>query len=111
VYWSSIFILPKRVIKDIEQKFNRFLWNGNIAGGAKAKVSWTDVCLPKKESGLGLKRLDIWNYSSMLRHVWSLFAKSGSIWVAWVKENLLKKKRVFGVLEFHKTAHGIGGKF
>jgi hypothetical protein len=56
---SEIFILPKRVIKNIEQKFNRFLWNENIAGGAKAKVSWTDICLPKKEGGLGLKRLDI----------------------------------------------------
>jgi hypothetical protein len=97
VYWSSIFILPKRVIKDIEQKFNRFLWNGNVAGGAKAKVSWTDVCLPKKEGGLGLKRLNIWNYSSMLRHIWSLFARSGSIWVAWVKENLLKRKSFWSV--------------
>jgi hypothetical protein len=97
VYWSSIFILPKRVIKDIEQKFNRFLWNGNIAGGAKAKVSWTDVCLPKKEGGLGLKRLDIWNYSSMLRHIWSLFVRSRSIWVAWVKENLLKRKSFWSV--------------
>ena len=53
VHWSSIFILPKRVIKDIEQKFNRFLWNENIAGGAKAKVSWIDICLPKKEGVWG----------------------------------------------------------
>jgi hypothetical protein len=64
-YWSSIFILPKRDKKDIEQKFNRLLWNGNIAGGAKAKVSWNDICLPKKEGGLGLKMIDLWNYSSM----------------------------------------------
>ena len=28
----------------------------------------------------------------MLRHIWNLFAKSGSIWVARVKVNLLKKK-------------------
>jgi hypothetical protein len=25
VYWSSIFILPKKIIKAIKQKFNRFL--------------------------------------------------------------------------------------
>ena len=96
-YWSNIFILPKRVIKNIEQKFNRFLWNGNNAGYAKAKVSWTDVCLPKKENGLGLKRIDVWNHSSMLRHIWSLFAHSDSIWVAWVKENLLKKKSFWSI--------------
>jgi hypothetical protein len=33
----------------------------------------------------------------MLRHIWSLFAKSGSIWVAWVKTNLLKKKSFWSV--------------
>jgi hypothetical protein len=30
VYWTSIFILPKKVINAIEQKFNRFLWNGRM---------------------------------------------------------------------------------
>jgi hypothetical protein len=99
VYWTGIFILPKKILKAIEQKFNCFLWNGKCEGAAKAKVSWSDLCFPKKEGGLGLKKLEVWNQSSMLRHIWSLFAKSGSIWVAWVKINLLKKKkkRVFGV--------------
>jgi hypothetical protein len=27
VYWTGIFILPKKIIKAIEQKFNMFLWN------------------------------------------------------------------------------------
>jgi hypothetical protein len=39
VYWMGIFILPKRIIRAIEQSFNRFLWNGNGEGVAKAKVS------------------------------------------------------------------------
>jgi hypothetical protein len=39
VYWSSIFILPKRIVRAIEQKFDRFLWNGNDEGNARAKVS------------------------------------------------------------------------
>jgi hypothetical protein len=33
----------------------------------------------------------------MLRHVWSIFARSGSIWVAWVRENLLKRKSFWSV--------------
>jgi len=28
VYCMGIFILPKKILKDIIQKFNRFLWNG-----------------------------------------------------------------------------------
>ncbi|XP_059430260.1 uncharacterized protein LOC132163900 [Corylus avellana] len=80
VYWTGIFILPKKVIQAIEQKFNRFLWNGKTEGSAKAKVSWQELCYPKKEGGLGLKQLEIWNQFAMLRHVWSLFARSGILY-------------------------------
>jgi hypothetical protein len=90
VFWSNIFILPKAVIRLLEQKLNRFLWCGKDEQ-AKAKVSWEKVCFPK-EGGLGLKRLEVWNQSAMLRHVWNVFAQSGSIWVAWVNENWLRGK-------------------
>lgn len=28
VYWSSIFILPSKILKDIESVLNAFLWKG-----------------------------------------------------------------------------------
>jgi hypothetical protein len=55
------------------------------------------VCYPKREGGLGLKNLEVWNQTSMLRHVWSLFARSSSIWVAWVRENFLKRRSFWSV--------------
>jgi hypothetical protein len=97
VYWSRIFILLKKIIKDISHKFNRFLWNGKEGCAAKAKVSWAEICFRKKEGGLGLKELEIWNISSIMRHIWSLFAKFGSICVAWVQEYLLKGKSFWSV--------------
>jgi hypothetical protein len=33
----------------------------------------------------------------MMRHICSLFAKAGSLWVAWVKKNLLKGKSFWQV--------------
>jgi hypothetical protein len=36
-YWTSTFILPKKVTWVIEQIFNRFLWNGNEAKFSKSK--------------------------------------------------------------------------
>lgn len=57
IYWSNIFILPKKV-RLIEQKFNRFLWNGNDACAGKAKVSWDALYVPKMEGGLGLRKLE-----------------------------------------------------
>jgi len=90
VFWSGIFTLPKKIIRDISQRFNQFLWNGKDSDSAKAKVAWSDVCFPKKEGGLGLKNLEVWNRTSILRHIWNLFACAGSIWVAWIKMCLLK---------------------
>lgn len=97
IYWTGIFILPKRIIKEISQKFNRFLWNGKDGEFAKAKVAWGEICFPKTEGGLGLKCLETWNISSMMRHIWSLFARSGSIWVAWVQDYLLKGRSFWNV--------------
>ncbi|XP_062143871.1 uncharacterized protein LOC133851454 [Alnus glutinosa] len=39
VFWARISILPKKVIRILEQKFNRFLWCGKDSK-AKAKVAW-----------------------------------------------------------------------
>jgi hypothetical protein len=63
---------------------------------AKAKVAWSDVCFPKKGS-LGLKILEVWNKSSILRHIWNLFACAGSLWVAWTKTYLLKGRSFWSV--------------
>jgi hypothetical protein len=97
VCWTGIFILPKSVIKAIEHKFIRFLWNGYSVGSAKAKVSWKDVWYPKRGGDLGLQDLEVWNQTSMLRHVWGIFTRSSSIWVAWVRENLSKRKSFWSI--------------
>lgn len=93
VFWARIFILPKKIIMLIEQKHNRFLWCGSDVK-AKAKVAWVKVCVPKRERGLGLKSLEIWNQAAMLINFWNLFAQSGSLWVAWIKANRLKGKEI-----------------
>jgi hypothetical protein len=48
VFWSSIFILPKAILRILEEKLNRFLWVGKDEK-AKAKVSREKVCA--KEGG------------------------------------------------------------
>jgi hypothetical protein len=103
VYWSRIFILPKKVIHLLEQKFNRFRWNGKYVK-VKAKVSWDKVCAPKKEWGLGIKKLEVWNQASMLVHIWNLFARAGSIWVAWVENVWLRGKSIWQILIPHTSS-------
>ncbi|GKU98316.1 hypothetical protein SLEP1_g11335 [Rubroshorea leprosula] len=89
-FWCSIFILPKAVIKEVEKICGAFLWNNSVLTARGAKVNWNTVCSPKQEGGLGLKNLVQWNQACILKFIWLLFSKAGSIWVAWVHEYLLK---------------------
>jgi hypothetical protein len=75
VFWARVFMIPKRAIRLLEHKFNRFLGCGNDSK-AKAKVSWDRLCFRKTNGGLGIKRLEVWNCAAMLSHIRSLFAQS-----------------------------------
>jgi hypothetical protein len=96
VFWAKVFILPKKIIRLIEQKLNRFLWSGKDSK-ANAKVSWERICAPKKEGGLCIKRIEVWNKASMINHIWNLFTKAGSLWVAWTEANWLKGRSFWQV--------------
>ncbi|GKC06817.1 hypothetical protein Tco_0998427 [Tanacetum coccineum] len=92
IYWASVFILPTRVLLDIEQLLRGFLWcQGNMRKG-KAKVSWEAVCLPKDEGGLGVRRLDNFNKALMVSHVWKLLSFKESLWVKWIHVYKLKNR-------------------
>ncbi|GJW51132.1 putative RNA-directed DNA polymerase, eukaryota, reverse transcriptase zinc-binding domain protein [Tanacetum coccineum] len=84
VYWALVFILPSRILLEIEQLMRGFLWcQGGLSRG-KAKVSWEVVCLPKDEGGLGIRRLDLFNKALMTTHIWKLLSVKESLWVKWI---------------------------
>ncbi|GJQ89049.1 hypothetical protein Tco_0000188 [Tanacetum coccineum] len=97
IYWASVFILPTRVLLDIEQLMRGFLWcQGNMRKG-KAKVSWEAVCLPKDEGGLGVRRLDHFNKALMVSHVWKLLSLKESLWVKWIHVYKLKNRSFWDI--------------
>lgn len=90
VYWSSVFILPTRIILDIEQLMRGFLWcQGDMRRG-KAKVSWEAICLPKHEGGLGIRSLKPFNVALIMPHVWSILTLKESLWVKWIHTHKLR---------------------
>lgn len=44
-YWSSIFVLPKGVLKEVDDILRRFLWSGTDMSKFGAKVAWSGVVL------------------------------------------------------------------
>ncbi|GJZ81199.1 RNA-directed DNA polymerase, eukaryota, reverse transcriptase zinc-binding domain protein [Tanacetum coccineum] len=90
VYLGSVFLIPTTVIKEIETLFKGFLWcNGDLTRG-KASVAWKDVCKPKYQGGLGLKPLNLWNKTLLIKHLWNIAANKESLWVKWINTVKLK---------------------
>ncbi|CAN1309732.1 hypothetical protein LINPERPRIM_LOCUS27792 [Linum perenne] len=51
----------------------------------------------KVEAGVGLKYLYSWNVCNTVRHIWNLFAMSGSLWVAWAYKYKIKNRSVWNI--------------
>lgn len=94
-YWCSLFILPQKIIKEIEAMLRAFLWSGIHLKKIGAKVSWLEVCSPKAEGGLGLKSLQVWNRATMLRHLWALCKKEDTLWVKWVHSYMIRDQNIW----------------
>ncbi|XP_028095113.1 uncharacterized protein LOC114295119 [Camellia sinensis] len=78
VFWTSLFILPKKVIRSIESLFRAFFWSGCELKKYGAKVSW-DRLSPKNEGGLGFKSLMVWNKAAIAKHIWFLFSGDAKV--------------------------------
>ncbi|KAL1209614.1 putative ribonuclease H protein [Cardamine amara subsp. amara] len=61
-----------------------------------ARVSWSDICRPKSEGGLGIRKLEDFETVFRLKQVWDLFAKDGSLWYAWLHRYIFRRKSYLG---------------
>ncbi|XP_022007438.1 uncharacterized protein LOC110906644 [Helianthus annuus] len=93
IYWSSVFMLPSRIVLELEACMRNFLWSQDSSySKGKSKVSWKTVCTPKYEGGLGIRRIGDMNKALMSYHIWSIVSKRDSLWVDWVHSYRLKGK-------------------
>jgi len=97
VYWSSVFTLPSSIVKKIEAKTREFLWAQGPLKKSRAKVAWKEVCLPKGEGGLGIKRIRDMNSALMSFHIWSVLSNRNSLWVEWIKKHRLRDRNLWSV--------------
>lgn len=83
---------PKGVIKRINQICTNFLWQGEEHYTKPGHVRWEKVCSPKKQGGLGIKNLYLWNMLAVGKFVWSIAVKQDTLWVKWVHSIYIKNK-------------------
>lgn len=72
LYWCQIFVLPKKVIKEVQRICRTFLWTGLDSNSRKAPVAWDTICLQKVYGGWNIKDMLIWNRAAIAKHYWPL---------------------------------------
>ena len=75
-----------------------------------AKVASGDICLPKKEGGLGIPNATVVNKANMVKHLWNLARKKDSLWVKWCHTCVIKG-RCLWTLKYKQNANGHGENF
>ena len=64
-----------------------------------AKVSWEGLSIPKTEGGLGLRNIMHWNETCILKLLWMIFFRSGSLWVAWIRNKYISSSSFWALNE------------
>ena len=68
--WCQMFILPKKVLKEINNVCRAYLWHGDASTTTPGNVRWTHVCTQKKSGGIGVRNLEIWNVAAVGKIAW-----------------------------------------
>lgn len=89
-------ILPKRILKEVDEVIRRFIWTGSELKKTGAKVAWCDVCCRKKEGGLGIRSAVERNKALMMRHKWDIARKKDTLWVKWCHVYMLRGRSMWG---------------
>ncbi|KAL2234698.1 UNVERIFIED_CONTAM: hypothetical protein Sindi_1202000 [Sesamum indicum] len=97
LYWSSAFILPKKVTNEIEKRLRTFLWKGTTNSGY-AKVAWKDLRRPEDEGGLGFKDIAILNRATK-KLCDIIRCDRTSIWVEWLYQGRLRDTSIWTIRE------------
>ncbi|TYH42271.1 hypothetical protein ES332_D11G053000v1 [Gossypium tomentosum] len=105
-YWAWHFLLPKQVVKLVNQMCMRFLWKGQNEKVKVARVTWEQIRKPKNEGGLSLKDLASWNKASVIQHLWPILIQVGSLWIAWINTYMLRGRHVMQLPLVHNSSWG-----
>jgi hypothetical protein len=77
LYMLSFYRIPPGVKQKMDMHRAGFLWSGDKNKRKYHLVSWSVVCLPKDQGGLGILNLDIMNTSLLSKWLWKLFNEKG----------------------------------
>jgi hypothetical protein len=78
----SIFLLADGTHASFDKHRSGFFWEGTSEKRKQHWVSWSEVCMPKEQGGLGITNTKIMNVALMVKWIWRLFSENpnSSLW-------------------------------
>lgn len=85
------------------------MWKNSTTSASGARVSWANICKPKKEGCLRLRKLEEFELIFKLKKLWNFFSNSGSLWVTRVSSNRFGGKNYWLVRDSQRFSATIRG--
>jgi hypothetical protein len=79
-YFLSLFSIPSSVASRIEKLHRDFLWGGLGEVFKYHLISWSTVCSPISEGGLGIRNLRIFNQALLGKWLWCFAHEREALW-------------------------------
>nr|XP_016475204.1 PREDICTED: uncharacterized protein LOC107796895 [Nicotiana tabacum] len=81
---------PNYVINKLYSIFAKFFWSSNIGGSTRHWASWTNLCMPFDEGGIGFRSLhDV--SKALFCKLWWNFRTKPTLWSAFICQKYCKK--------------------
>jgi hypothetical protein len=90
-YAMSSFLLPSTVSSSLDKAFKNFWWGFPMGKSRNLSLkSWSSICSPRLEGGLGFKRMHEFNLSLVANLGWKLLNTSDCLWVKQLQTKYIK---------------------
>ena len=90
-YAMSSFLMPISFSSSLDRMFKKFWWGfpKDISKNPSLK-SWSSICLPKQEGGLGFRRMHEFNLSLIAKLGWKMIYNTDCLWVRQLQNKYIK---------------------
>jgi hypothetical protein len=87
IFAMCTLLVQVSILDHIEKSCRVFLWNDkNIQKHGKCLAKWDNVCLPKKNGGLGVLNLRVQNQALIIKFLYKFFNRHDTPWVQLIWE-------------------------
>lgn len=83
--------IPKATLNKIEQHCRNFLWGVEVGGRRLNLVKWEEVCRPKEQGGLSIRKLNECNRAFLMKLTWQIMFGWEVFWIRIVKDKYMKE--------------------